>query len=144
MKGLFLVALVFVIAGCTKSTIEDFELIEEEFSGGGNYGCGDDIVGQWEAQDVVCTSNFPQKFYLDCNGNGFATNPPCVTSSCQEELKWDFTYTVSGGTCYMTYPATNQYTCCGVDVPPGNQSGASFTYSVSGNTLTTSFGTFTK
>ena len=67
----FVVAIGFYIinvAGfCSKSGDEDFVILEEELlgGGGGNYGCGDEIVGQWESQDVVCTSNFPQKFYLD-------------------------------------------------------------------------------
>jgi hypothetical protein len=134
---------------CTKTTDDDFVILEEKLlsggsGGAGSYSCSDEIVGQWESQDVACPSNFPQKFYLDCNGNGFATNPPCTWSSCQDELKWDFTYSASGGTCYMTYPSANQYVACGVGVPPGSQSGVSFTYTVSGNTLTTSFGTFFK
>ncbi|MFN5983477.1 MAG: hypothetical protein ACK46Y_13260 [Fluviicola sp.] len=137
------------IGSCKKDNTKDFELLMDKFNesgSGGNTNCSSefDIVGKWSATSP-CGSLDDEKIEFYCPNSsgvkrGFLQRPDC--NNICEPLKWDFTYTISNGVCYLDYDATNNYESCGQPVPPGND--ASFTYSVSGNTLTTSFGTYYK
>lgn len=139
------------VAGfCSKSGDEDFLILEEELlgggSGGGSTNCtGVDIVGEWSATSP-CGANEDQKINFYCpDANGIkkgSINSPDCNNVCNPGLWWDFTYTVSGGVCYLDYVDNNPYTSCGTAVPAATD--ASFSYTVSGNTLTTSFGPYYK
>jgi len=139
MKGLFLVALVVVIAGCTKSTIEDFELIEEKFNG--NNTSGACPIGAWK-NTTGCGGNKNHNFVLKADGTGWADNPDCA-NVCNP-LKWPFTYEVIGNTCNLFYEPAPDVDCGGVFYDVDQPNDASFTFSCEGSTLVTSFGTFTK
>ncbi len=139
MRGIFFLVLVLMLLGCTKSSTDDFKIIEDKFNGSNI--SGECPIGAWK-NTTACGGGATQNFVLKSDGTGWADNPDC--NGVCDPLKWPFTYEVSGNTCYLYYQQPPDVNCGGTYYPVNQPNDASFTFSCDGSTLVTSFGTFTK
>jgi hypothetical protein len=135
-----LIGLSFV--ACKKDNTKDFELLMDKFNEDGGDLSGECPVGEWKNYEA-CGGLAVQNLVFYSDGTGWADNPDC--NGICDPLVWPFNYEVIGNTCTLTYTQAEDVNCGGTMypvVPP--QEEASFTFTCNGNTLETSFGTFTK
>lgn len=95
------------------------------------------LTGQWSK--VACNSGEKQLWIFNKDLTGRFENPDC--NNICENIKFPFTYTIQGNTCYINYsqPPSVYCTGYGINTPP-KPNNDSFTFNCSGNKLSVSSG----
>lgn len=133
IAGIFLLVVLF--SACQKTCMDDFEKLSEKLAENGGGGSGNSCLeGTWFSDACGDPQGVVWKF--NSGGTGSFSNPDC--NGICNPIVFNFSYSVSGSTCSISYDAQQPVVLCtGFDpLSPPSPSDESFEFECSGSTLT--------
>lgn len=133
-----LLLLGFLTLGCKKTCIDDFEKLNNKISNKGGGSGSSCIEGTWYSDACGDPQGVVWKF--NNAGTGSFSNKDC--NGICNPIVFNFSYSVSGSTCSISYDAQQPLVYCTGFEPlaPPSPGDESFTFECTGSTLTVNSG----